>query len=76
MSGKRIAEFTFATDEGEVRKMIMQDPVTMEGKTYPSVWVNVNDGKEVKLQISDSDRQALLDMGITGIYLNEKFLAL
>lgn len=48
----------------------------MDGVSYPSVWVNVNDGEEVTLKLSDEHRKALLDLGITGIYLNEKLILL
>ena len=59
-----IADFSFVTADGTARKMLLQDPNVVDGVSYPSVWVNINDGAEVTLKLSDEHRKALLDLGI------------
>lgn len=75
-AGVHIGDFSFVTADDTARKMLLQDPKVVDGVSYPSVWVNVNDGEEVTLKLSDEHRKALLDLGITGIYLNEKLILL
>ena len=73
-AGVPVAEFSFVDTDGAARKMIMQGTRTIDRVSYPSFWVNVNDGKGAILQLTEEQKQALLALGIKGIVLNEKLI--
>lgn len=74
-AGVHIGDIRCVTADGTPLKMLMQEPKSQDGVSYPSIWVK-NDGQEVTIQISQEQREALIAIGISQIYLNEKLITL
>ena len=74
-AGVHIGDIQCVTADGTPLRMIMQEPKSQNGESWPSVWVK-NDGQEVTLKISKEQREALIAIGFSQIYINEKLVAL